>query len=389
MQGEPDGSVAVLGEFDEVVATTQGSQGKAPVPVVLVGRCAGLFGQGLEYVNAFGGSGGELCVVLAGAHGDTPLDAGADSRRRGNISALEGRPNSNHAAADVDAHGCRDHGALGRENGPDRRALSVMAVGHDGDVLEHERHRSRVEDLLLRRRLDRVPREEDNCLVVDRFHGIETYRRQAGRSRDSRRPRRCAARRRLVSNWDKFHLLVEFHSTVVLAMMDVMKHVLPLFTLVYAGIALLFAAAALLLMGFAVTDLWQAAMGGKGQATAVRTAIESVGMLAVALVALEMAQTVAEEEVVRRVHVSAPTRVRRYLSRFLVVVVVALSIESLVAVVQALHERPETLPHAATVAVGAAALLAAWGVFLRLNRSVEELEPEGIPEAKSEDHKVQ
>jgi len=28
------------------------------------------------------------------------LDAGADSRRRGNISALEGRPNSNHAAAD-------------------------------------------------------------------------------------------------------------------------------------------------------------------------------------------------------------------------------------------------------------------------------------------------
>ena len=168
-----------------------------------------------------------------------------------------------------------------------------------------------------------------------------------------------------------------------------MKHVLPLFTVGYAGIALLFAIAALLLMAFAVTDLWQAAIGGKGQAMAVRAAIESVGMLAVALVALEMAQTVAEEEVVRRVHVSAPTRVRRYLSRFLVVVVVALSIEGLVAVVQVLHERPETLPHAATVAVGAAALLAAWGVFLRLNRTVEELEPEGIPEARSEDHKVQ
>ena len=185
MQGEPDGAVAVLGQFDEVVATTQGSQGKAPVPVVLVGRRAGLFGQDLEYVNAFGGRGGELRVVLAGAHGDTPLDARADSRRRGNISALEGRPHSNHAAADVDADGCRDHGALGRKNGPDRRALSVVAVGHDGDVLEHERHRSRVEDLLLRRRLDRVPREEDNCLVVDRFHGIETSGRQAGRSRDA------------------------------------------------------------------------------------------------------------------------------------------------------------------------------------------------------------
>jgi NADH dehydrogenase FAD-containing subunit len=112
-------------------------------------------------------------------------------------------------------------------------------------------------------------------------------------------------------------------------------------------------------------------------------------MKAVALGALEMAQTVAEEEVVRRVGVSAPTRVRRYLSRFLVVVVVALAIESLVAVVQALHARPETLPHAASVAVGAAALLAAWGVFVRLNRSVEELEPEGLEAARGEDHKVQ
>ena len=38
---------------------------------------------------------------------------------------------------------------------------------------------------------------------------------------------------------------------------------------------------------------------------------------------------------------------------------------------------------------GGAALLAAWGVFVRLNRAVEELEPEGIEEARGEDHKVQ
>jgi len=170
-----------------------------------------------------------------------------------------------------------------------------------------------------------------------------------------------------------------------------MKTILPLFTLAYAMIAFLFAVAALALMGFAFVELWHAVSPRAGQLVAARAAaaIESIGLLAVALVALEMAQTVAEEEVVRQVHVSAPTRVRRYLSRFLVVVVVALSIESLVAVVQALHDRPEMLPHAAAVAVGAAALLAAWGVFVRLNRAVEELEPAGIDEARSEDHKVQ
>jgi hypothetical protein len=169
------------------------------------------------------------------------------------------------------------------------------------------------------------------------------------------------------------------------------KAILPLFTIAYAAIALLFGLAAVALTGLAVVELWEAIgspEAGAARARAAR-AIESIGLLAVALVALEMAQTVVEEEVVRRVHVSAPTRVRRYLSRFLVVVVVALAIESLVAVVQSLHERPETLPHAAAVAVGAAALLAAWGAFVRLNRSVEELEPEGITEARQEDHKVQ
>ena len=167
-----------------------------------------------------------------------------------------------------------------------------------------------------------------------------------------------------------------------------MKAVLPLFTAAYAAVALLFGAAALLLMFFAVLELWSALTPEGTLAARVAAAIESIGMLAVALVAIEMAQTVVEEEVIRRVHVSAPTRVRRYLSRFLVVVVVALSIESLVAVVQALHERPETLPHASAVAVGAAALLAAWGLFVRSNRVVEELEPEGIAEARGEDRKL-
>ena len=170
-----------------------------------------------------------------------------------------------------------------------------------------------------------------------------------------------------------------------------MKAVLLLLTLAYATVALLFGVAALVVMGLALLDLWQAVAPQEGRSVTARaaTAIESIGLLAVSLVALEMAQTVVEEEVVRRVGVSAPTRVRRYLSRFLVVVVVALAIESLVAVVQALHARPETLPHAASVAIGAAALLAAWGVFVRMNRSVEELEPEGLAAARGEDHKVQ
>jgi hypothetical protein len=34
------------------------------------------------------------------------------------------------------------------------------------------------------------------------------------------------------------------------------------------------------------------------------------------------------------------------------------------------------------------ALLAAWGLFIRLNRYAEELEPEAMAEAKQEDRKL-
>jgi hypothetical protein len=168
------------------------------------------------------------------------------------------------------------------------------------------------------------------------------------------------------------------------------RFVFPILTVVYAAIALVFGLASLALLGLAAIELWHAVTPGGDAAVTSRAAaaIETIGLITVALMALEMSQTVIEEEVLRRVHVSAPTRVRRYLSRFLVVVVVALSIESLVGVVEVLHRNPDDLGRPAMVAFGAAALLAAWGFFVKMNRAVEELEPEGIREARSEDAKV-
>jgi hypothetical protein len=121
---------------------------------------------------------------------------------------------------------------------------------------------------------------------------------------------------------------------------------------------------------------------------AAQEIIEAIGLLAAAVVALQIAQTIAEEEVIRAAHVSGPTRVRRFLSRFLVVLVVALAIEGLVATFRALHENPTQLPAAASILLGTGALLAGWGVFIRLNRSAEELEPEAMAEAKREDRKL-
>jgi hypothetical protein len=166
-----------------------------------------------------------------------------------------------------------------------------------------------------------------------------------------------------------------------------MKFVMRLFAGLHAVIAMLFVAASLVLIGIAAHEGWLAMqMGLSGEAA--QGIIESIGLIAIAVVALQIAQTIMEEEIIRESHVSAPTRVRRYLSRFLVVIVVALSVEGLVATFKALHDDLAQLQYSAALLIAVAVLLAGWGAFIWLNRSAEELEPEAMAEAKSEDKKL-
>jgi hypothetical protein len=161
------------------------------------------------------------------------------------------------------------------------------------------------------------------------------------------------------------------------------------YAMVYRSIAALFAACAVLIVGFAVLEVVGGLTAEKVDLQhRFSSVLEAVGMLTIAVAALELSQTVWEEEVQRKALMSAPTRVRRFISRFLVVVVVALSIEALTGAFRFAHEDVEQLPYAASVAFAAAALLIAWGVFVRLNLPAEALEPEAMAQAKREDQKL-
>jgi len=166
-----------------------------------------------------------------------------------------------------------------------------------------------------------------------------------------------------------------------------MRWVMRLFAVVHGVLAAVFALIAFMLLGAALRSLWQTVAGGLDEGSAV-TLIEAMGVTAVAVVALQIAQTIAEEEVVREAHVSAPTRVRRFLSRFIVVIAIALAVEALVGTMKALHEDMTLLPHAAACVVGVALLVAAWGYFVRANRAAEDIEPEAMAQAKDEDRKL-
>ena len=136
-----------------------------------------------------------------------------------------------------------------------------------------------------------------------------------------------------------------------------MKFTRPIFSVAYLAVVFLFFCCALALIILAVGELWH---GVNPNATVsvrerLNAVLEAIGLLTIAVAALELGQTVLEEEVMREVHVSAPTRVRRFLSRFMIVVVVALSVETLVAIFHLVHENPALLPQGATVGLAAAA----------------------------------
>ena len=142
-----------------------------------------------------------------------------------------------------------------------------------------------------------------------------------------------------------------------------------------------------MLIAIAARREWVAFIGGLDQAAA-QAIIEAVGLLAAAVVALQIADPIVEEEVIRDADIGAPTRIRRFLSRFFVVVVIALAIEGFVATFMAMHEDPAQLPYAESILVAAGILLAAWGIFVHLNRSAEGLEPEAMADANREEQKL-
>ena len=49
---------------------------------------------------------------------------------------------------------------------------------------------------------------------------------------------------------------------------------------------------------------------------------------------------------------------------------------------------PSQLPQTASIQITAGVLLVAWAIFIRMNKSAEELQPEAMAKTKSEERKV-
>lgn len=155
--------------------------------------------------------------------------------------------------------------------------------------------------------------------------------------------------------------------------MPIIKATERFFALGFAAIVVQFAGCAIALIAFSSIELWRAVQPGDALSVAKRfnSILDCIAMLTIAMAAMELAQTVVEEEFDFVSRLSAAARGRRLLSRFLVVVIVSLAIESLVVTFKLANDDPAKLIHASFIAFAAAALLVAWALFGRLGQRGE------------------
>lgn len=152
--------------------------------------------------------------------------------------------------------------------------------------------------------------------------------------------------------------------------MTVIKFSERVFALGFAVIVVLFACCAVALIAFSGIKLWHSVQPSDALTLASRfdLILDCIAMLTIAMASMELAHTVVEEEFESAARLNAAARARRVLSRFLVVVIVSLAIESLVAVFKLVDDDPARISEGAYIAFAAAALLAAWGFFIRMGQ---------------------
>jgi hypothetical protein len=110
------------------------------------------------------------------------------------------------------------------------------------------------------------------------------------------------------------------------------------------------------------------------------TLFEAIGFTTVSSAVFELARTMFDEELKSEVKMNAPRKIRHFISRFMTVIMISLSIEFLTMVFRYSHKPDEFLYlyEAAAVAAGIALVFVAWAYFNKTSVGVEEWEEKTI-----------
>lgn len=136
---------------------------------------------------------------------------------------------------------------------------------------------------------------------------------------------------------------------------------------------LLFVLVALALFALAISMVvagaWQLVRGAFGGEIGIYNLMNGVGLLIVSLAIVDVAKFVVEENVVRERELRSPGEARRSLTKFMTIIIIALSLEAVVGIFEAGREKNfEALLYPAAVMMVAVFALIGLGAFQFLSR---------------------
>ena len=148
-----------------------------------------------------------------------------------------------------------------------------------------------------------------------------------------------------------------------------MKAIIDAAARVYFALAVAFLTVlAIVLLGWAVWEVGDALLHGE-----VLGILDSAGLVIVGFAIIETARFIAEEELVRRRELHSATEARRSLTKFITIIVIAISLEALVMVFEAGRTDLAEAVYPALLIFAAMFALVALGLFQWLSSRIAAL----------------
>jgi hypothetical protein len=139
----------------------------------------------------------------------------------------------------------------------------------------------------------------------------------------------------------------------------------------YAVICLALGGFAATLLGFGIWSVVQAALEQRDVVLAV---LEAIGLVIVSLAVSDVAKYIYEEELVRDRELRSAVEARQSLTKFLVIIAIAASLEGLVQIVHAAKADRAALPDATLLLLAAVAVVVGLGLYQHLTVRTETKE---------------
>jgi len=150
-----------------------------------------------------------------------------------------------------------------------------------------------------------------------------------------------------------------------------------MFNIIFSGVHLLAAsilvALSLIIMGGSVYEVISSI---RGETEFIPLILQSVGAIIISAAIIDVAQYMMEEEVFMNKELRDPEEARRTITKIIVIITIAVSIEGLVFIFKAGTKDLTLLLYPALLILVSAILIVALGVYQKLSATIEKVEKE-------------